>query len=969
MKSGGEDISDLEHQIARLQNQLTALKKSKEPQIPGGAERIDSNQILESFFAASVTPLVLLDKDYNFIRVNAAYAMACQRDISEFPGHNHFEFYPSDAKEIFDRVVQTKKPKWVIAHPFTFLDHPKWGVTYWDWKLTPLLDDNGEVEFLVFSLEDVTERKKSELALLESESKYRLLFNNMRSGFVLFDIILDAEGKAVDAIFLDVNPAWEKDMGHSKDEVFGKKLREIFPWIENDWFKVYDEVIKSGGSRHVERHHKAIGKVLDVFYYSPQPGRLVVNSIDITERAKAEEATRKAAAEIEDLYNNAPCGYHSLDKDGVFIRMNATELSWLGYSREEVVGKMTLPQILTLESLSTYEKVFPKFKEQGWIRDLNLDFIRKDGSILPALINATVAHDSKGNYDRSRSTVFDVTDIRRTQEILQQSEERFRTAFENASIGKALTAVDGRFLKVNKALYRMLGYEMGELASAEFSSISHPDDIAISMEILQSLANGENQSCQFEKRYIHKDGHIVYVSINTIMVRDTENNPLYMITDIIDITEQHNNAKNIDRLNRVYSVLSGINEVIVRTKNINDLFSEACRIAVESGKLRMAWIGVVDDRRENVIPVASSGFVDGYLDTVKITLDPASRGQGPTGTCVREKKYVTCDDFKTDPRMEPWRDEALKRGYRSSIAIPLHRENTIVGSLALYSGEPDFFKEEEIRLLLSLADDISFAIEFLEQERLRKEAENEVLRLNVELEQRVIERTSQLESANEQMEAFIYSVSHDLRAPLRAIDGFSQIVSDEYRDKLDDEGRRYLATIRRNTQFMGELINGLLDLSRVGRATLKPSLIDMGDMAKQVYNDLSDVYGQRKISFETRPCMAAWVDSVLIHLVLQNLISNAIKFTKPKADARIVFDCIENKKENIYFIKDNGVGFDMQHINKLFGVFRRLHSSEEFEGTGIGLALVKRIINMHGGRVWAEGKINEGATFYFTLPK
>jgi signal transduction histidine kinase len=257
--------------------------------------------------------------------------------------------------------------------------------------------------------------------------------------------------------------------------------------------------------------------------------------------------------------------------------------------------------------------------------------------------------------------------------------------------------------------------------------------------------------------------------------------------------------------------------------------------------------------------------------------------------------------------------------------------------------------------------------ELTKEVRERRRAEEQVSLLNAELERRVVERTGQLDAANKELEAFSYSVSHDLRAPLRAIDGFSKALLDEYSEKLDQQACHYLHRIRGGIQRMSALTNDLLNLSRISRAHLRKEPVSLTEIARDVVAELRDKEPIRRVAIDISEGLNAGGDAHLVTIVLVNLLGNAWKYTAKQPEARIAFGQENRGDETVFYVRDNGAGFDMAYADKLFAPFQRLHQDSDFEGTGIGLATVQRIISRHGGRTWAEAAVDVGATFYFTL--
>ncbi len=307
------------------------------------------------------------------------------------------------------------------------------------------------------------------------------------------------------------------------------------------------------------------------------------------------------------------------------------------------------------------------------------------------------------------------------------------------------------------------------------------------------------------------------------------------------------------------------------------------------------------------------------------------------------------------------RDELTGRVARETASLALRNEELLASRLAALNMMED---------AVASAEELKTSNEDLRRQIVqREEAEEEVRRLNAQLEERVLLRTSQLETANRELEAFSYSVSHDLRAPLRAIDGFAKMLLENYGPRLDAEGNRLLDVVRTNAQRMGQLIADLLSLSRAGRQEMKSVRFVMEDLVRTAWEELVAQDPEPPAELCIQALRLEYGDPALIRQVFMNLLSNALKFSSKRERRIVEVGCNDSGGETAYFVKDHGAGFDMRYVGKVFGVFQRLHGQAEFPGTGVGLSIVQRIVERHGGRVWAESEPGAGATFFFTLPR
>lgn len=415
------------------------------------------------------------------------------------------------------------------------------------------------------------------------------------------------------------------------------------------------------------------------------------------------------------------------------------------------------------------------------------------------------------------------------------------------------------------------------------------------------------------------------------------------------------------RSQQLFAALSDVNEMVVRVGERDELFRQVCRICVERMRFLVAAVALVDAARRCIVPHVYAGPGGGVLREIVFPLDASDPLAGTvTSSAVRTKRTAVANDVDADPAKAVARPIRARIGSKSTASFPLFQGGEVIGALTVHSEVPDFFDEGMVELLTRMADDMSFALDKL--------AEREQLgTLTRELEQRVRRRTAELETANQELEAFSYSVSHDLRAPVRHVDGFVRLLEKELASP-GAKAAHYLATISAAARRMGTLIDDLLALSRTGRQGLELRRVDLGALVRELVLEFGRDSGKRGVQWMIEELPTVMADASLLRIVLHNLLSNALKYSRPQSVARISVEARAGTPGAVEItVRDNGVGFDERFKDKLFGVFQRLHREDEFEGTGIGLATARRIVHRHGHRIWAAGEPGKGAAFTFTM--
>ena len=660
-----------------------------------------------------------------------------------------------------------------------------------------------------------------------------------------------------------------------------------------------------------------------IFAYDEQgnPLRMVGTHSDIRDRKLAQDSLIKSEEKYRLLVETSRDWIWEIDAQGTYTYASPQCLKILGYPSDEIIGKSPFDLMPPTEA----ERVLGEFediiKNQSPIDSLININRHKNGNEVVLETSGLPFFDDKGDFAGYRGIDRDITDRRKITLQLKESEEKFSKAFYQQDIAMELVDLDqGLRLDFNDKYCEITGYNREELLNSNIFEKNLWLNPEGQLKAADELKNKGTIS-EVPMEIMTKNGAIKNLLLSATML-NLEQGKNIVIATLIDITH-------------LKAAEQALRESEARFRIVfNQQYQFMAILSPEGITLEI-----------NNLPLETTGFSRQAFIGKPFWLTPA---------------------WKHLPEWSSIWQQRLKRA--ATIDEPIHTEDvyqTAEGETRYANSTTSAIKDSEGNLVFYLIEGADIT-KRRKTEKQRDDLLEEVQELNVNLELRVKQRTAELKAVNKELEAFSYSVSHDLRAPLRSIDGFSLALIEDYGHKLDDEGHDYLNRVRKSAQRMGQLIDDLLQLSRVNRDQISHEKVDLSLIAEKVIEELRNGEPDREVTVNLGKDLVVEGDPRLLRIMLDNLIGNAWKFTAKQERGEITLDrSAENPQ--VFFIKDNGVGFDMKHADKLFGAFQRLHRVTDFPGTGIGLATVQRILHRHGGKVWAEAELGMGAVFYFSL--
>jgi len=861
------------------------------------------------------------------------------------------------------------------------------------------------------NVRDITARRQAADLLMASEEKYRILADRIADQFFGMDTALR---------YTYWNEISEMETGISAEDALGRSLQEVFPDTAGspiEQFFLNALKTQKPATLFTEYVIQGQKRFFEIICY-PSPEGLSVFSRNITQRRQAEEALRESETKLRAIVESSRDAI-GVSKAGIHFFVNPAYVTMFGYqAASELIG---IP-ILDLIAPAAREGIIQNIQRRTSGVPAPLAYettgLRKDGTAFDMDVQASL-YELEGEQ-HTLVILRDITDRKHSEAALRENEARYQKLIDTSIDGFWVVDREGRFLEVNDAYCAMTGYTRAAMLTMRISDLEGAETQEQTRAHLRRvIAQGGDR---FESQHRCADGRVIEVEVNAVYQEDRQ----VFLVFINDITPRKRAEEAIQSLAKFPA--ENPNPVLrLRPNGIILYANEAshailqewgCAVGESVPAFWQAVIAAAFAERSSthldvqsdgriwsffIAPVGEAGYINLYGRD--ITERQQAESQREAALEALHDSERSLQDFINNSPDTIYVLDLLTHASRFLNRVEflgysqheLETQNSIM--TALHPDDQPAVVDQWKQLTTSREDRIATiqyrvqnkqgVWEWIQQRTTilaraengtpqkllvtlsiitdRKQAENAVRQLNAELEQRVGQRTGQLEAANRELEAFSYSISHDLRAPLRAIDGFSRILIEEYAPHLDAQAQRYLHIVHTNVQQMGQLIDDLLAFSRLSRKPLNKQPVDVNKLVRQALDDARRARPDRSpelIVDDLPPCQA---DPALLKQVWLNLLSNAFKFTARREEARIEIGCQLDQDQPIYFVRDNGAGFDMQYADKLFGVFQRLHRSEEYEGTGVGLAIVKRIIDRHGGRIWAEAEVDRGAAFYFTL--